>query len=311
MSKAQVVSELHADARKNFPRRKTQMRGINDTLQIDLVEMIPYAKQNKNYKYILTVIDTFSKFAWAFPIKNKTGIEVTKAMKNVFIATASNLPKNVHSDLGKEFYNKNFKTLMDQHKVNHYSTYSTKKAAIVERFNRTLKHKMWMRFSLQGSYKWLPILQSLVDEYNNSWHRTIKMKPVDVNKTNGQQLLNTVYKNEYVMNAKASEKFKVNDSVRISKYKSIFEKGYTPNWSTEIFTIYKIQRNTQPITYLIKDYENNEIKGAFYAYELQKVKDPNVYLVERILKRSGNKVKVKWLGFNSNHNSWIDKDEIL
>lgn len=146
MSTYQVFKELHSPARKNFKRRTSVMKGINDTFQADLVEMIPYARVNQNNKYILTVIDTFSKYAWAIPVKTKTGKDVTEAMKSVL--DVGKIPKNVQTDFGKEFYNTHFAKLMNDYKINHYSTYSTKKAAIVERFNRTLKGKMWFHFSL-------------------------------------------------------------------------------------------------------------------------------------------------------------------
>jgi hypothetical protein len=132
MSKQILVDELHRQARKKFKRRHVIMKGINDTWQIDLVEMIPYAKYNKGYKYMLTVIDIFSKVAHAVPIKTKTGIEVSIAMEKVFKKSQSH-PKNIHSDLGKEFYNKDFRKLMEKFKINLYSTYTAMKAQICER----------------------------------------------------------------------------------------------------------------------------------------------------------------------------------
>lgn len=308
MSKLQIVKELHRPARKNFERRHTQMRGIGDTYQIDLVEMIPYAPLNRNYKYILTVIDIFSKFGWAYPVKNKTSVCIVDVIKKLF--NSGHSPRNIHSDLGGEFYNSKFRELMHQHNINHYSTFTSKKAAIVERFNRTLKHKMWQMFNMQGSHKWLAILPTLLHEYNNTKHRKIRMKPADVSKRDEQRLLNTVYKDITIFDERCM-KFKINDYVRISKFKSIFEKGYMPNWTTEIFQISSIQR-TQPITYLIKDEQNNVIRGAFYAEELQKVVHPHTYLVEKIIRRRpGGKLYVKWLGFDSTHNSWIDKNDLL
>lgn len=312
MSKEQVVNELHRSARKNFKRRHYQMRGINDTFQADLIEMIPYATQNKNYKYILTVIDTFSKFAWAMPLKTKTGKEVTTAMKHIF-KSSLRIPKNLHTDQGKEFYNQLFNTLMKQNGINHYSTYSKLKASIAERFNRTLLTNLWKHFSLRGRHEWVNSLDNIIEKYNNTKHRTIKMTPSEVNKNNEQRLLNTVYKenNTYVLNNEYKrDQLKINEPVRISKHKHQFEKGYTPNWTTEIFKICKIQHTT-PITYLLKDLDGNEIKGCFYAHELQRVKYPDIFLIEKIIHRKGDKVFVKWLGFNSSHNSWIKKSDLV
>lgn len=307
----QVVHELHRNARKNFPRRKYVMRGINDTFQADLVEMIPLADQNEGYRYILMVIDVFSKRAWAKELMNKTGEEVTKAMASIFADYPNNIPRNMHTDQGKEFYNVKFQSLMKKHNINHYSTYSGMKASIVERLNRTILNKIWQQFSLQGSYDWLSNLRGVIDEYNTSHHRTIHMKPMEVTPKNEDTLLRTVYKHNddplIESNHRKKRKFNVNDFVRISKYKHIFEKGYTPNWTTEVFQIVKVLP-TVPLTYHLIDSEKKQIKGCFYDYELQRVKYPDVYLVEEVLEEKGKKSLVKWLGFDDSHNSWINNE---
>lgn len=309
MSKQSVVDELHSQARKNFKRRSYIMRGINDTFQADLIEMIPYAKINSNFRYILTVIDTFSKYAWAMPLKNKTGDEVSKAMQKIFDKD-KRIPKNLHTDEGKEFYNKTFQNLMRAYNINHYSTYSRIKASIVERFNRTIMTKLWRIFSFIGSYKWIKKIQDVVEQYNDTIHRTIKMKPTEVTSRNVEQILKTQYKENNSLNAGNINKYKINDYVRISKYKSLFEKGYTPNWSTEIFQVCKILP-TNPKTYLLKDSTDQKISGAFYEYELLKTKYPNIHLIEKIIRRKGNKLFVKWLGYDKSHNSWIHKSDFV
>lgn len=306
MSKREVVDELHKLARKNFARRRVIIKGIDDLWQADLVEMGEYSSQNNGYKYLLNVIDTFSKYAWITPLKSKNAKDVARAMNHVFSA-AKRIPKNLQTDDGKEFFNKEFQILMNKKKINHYSTYSVKKASIIERFNRTLKNMMWKEFSYNGSYKWLNIYKKLLEKYNNSKHRTIKMSPIDVNKRNEKLILNTSYNHIKIFQ---KPKFKIGDYVRISKYKHVFEKGYTPNWTTEIFQVHKIP-NTNPNTYILKDYQGNVIKGGFYEYELMKTKYPNLYLVEKVIKKRGNRVYVKWLGFPNEHNSWINENEIL
>lgn len=306
MNRKQVVNELHKAARKNFSRRRVILKGLNDLLQADLVEMIPYAKENKNYKYLLTVIDAFSKYAWAIPIKQKTGTEVSQAI-NKIVKQLPSPPRNIQTDDGKEFFNIHFKRLMEKYNINHYSTFSGLKASIVERFNRTLKNKMWKEFSMQGNYKWLPILSNLLQKYNDTKHRTINMKPNQVNAKAEKRLLSSVYNKIKIF---LPGKFKVGDFVRISKTRKTFDKGYTPNWTTEIFKIYKV-RVTNPVTYLLKDYQNQPIQGGFYEFELQKSKYPDNYLIEKVLKRKGDQVYVKWLGFDNSHNSWINKKQII
>lgn len=301
-----IVKELHAPARKNFPRRHVDIRDIDETWQADLVEMIPYAKENSGYKYLLTVIDIFSKFAWATPIKSKNSEDVTAALESIL--KQGRVPKNLHTDNGKEFYNSRFQALLEKYSIHLYSSFSSLKASICERFNRTLKRKMWMKFSFHGNYKWIKMLPDLMKEYNNTKHRTIRMKPVDVTKGNNISILKSLYAELNINNARQS-KFKLKDNVRISKYKYIFDKSYIPNWTNEIFTIEKINK-TSPITYKLKDYLGNPIQGNFYQEEIAKVKHPDIFLVEKVLKKRGDKVYVKWLGFDNSHNQWINKSDL-
>lgn len=308
MAKREIVNEIHRAARRNFVRRSYEMRGIDDTFQADLIEMIPHSKDNKGYKYILSVIDIFSKYGWAIPLKNKSGMEVTNAMKKIFVLD-HRVPRNIQTDNGKEFYNKYFSELMLRNNINHYSTFSKLKASIAERFNRTILTKLYKHFHFIGSYKWINSIQKIIDTYNNSKHRTIKMKPIEVNTKNEKEILATIYQKNSTFNEETA-KFIIGDHVRISKHKTIFEKGYTPNWSTEIFIVEKILQ-TNPITYILKDMNNQKIQGLFYNYEMQKTKHANNYLVEKILKKKGNKVLVKWLGFNKEHNSWIKSSELI
>jgi len=281
------------------------MRGIDDTWQADLVSMIPYKKQNKGYRYLLTVIDTFSKYAWALPVRRKSGEDLAIALKELF--KQGRVPKNLHVDKGTEFYNKVCKDLLRKKRVHLYSTESHLKASIVERFNRTIKNWMWKEFSLRGKYVWIDIIEKLIKRYNNSKHRTIKMKPKDVNSKNAKKL-EKIYKKLTFVNTKPP-KFKVADQVRINKHKHLFEKGYTPNWTTEIFTIEKVCP-TAPYTYKLKDYRGQSIVGGFYEGELIKAVHPDVFLVEKVIRKRGNQVYVKWLGFDNTHNSWIDKNQI-
>lgn len=302
--KEKVALELHKPARRKYPRRRVTTKGILDLMEVDLVEMLPYAKLNKSNNYILTAIDVFTKKAYAEPVKRKTGKDVSEAFSKIL--RKSGTPKHVHSDRGKEFYNHEFKKLMEQHKINHYSTWSPMKATVVERFNRSLKELMYKKFSIQGSYKWINILPNLLSIYNNRKHRVIGMKPSQVSKSDESRLLKRMYRDH---NKKRSlRRFSAGDIVRVSKHKGVFTKGYHPNWSTELFKVRLIQP-TYPITYLLEDLNGEPILGSFYSEELQKTKYPDVYLVEKILKKKGSKVQVRWLGFEKP--TWIDKKDLL
>jgi hypothetical protein len=178
----QIANEVHKPVRKKFIRRSVIVKGLSDLFQADLVEMIPYARQNKGYKYILVVINAFSKYVWASALKTKKGNEVAVTMSKIL--KQPHIPKNLQTDDGKEFFNKDFKDLVMKLKINHYSTYSGMKASIVERVNRTLKEKMWKVFTAKQNYKWLDLLPTIVRDYNNTVHSKIHMKPVDVSRKN-------------------------------------------------------------------------------------------------------------------------------
>ncbi|KAJ8974988.1 hypothetical protein NQ317_003177 [Molorchus minor] len=251
--------------------------------------MQPYANENNGYRYILVVIDCYSKYVWTRPLRNKTGIEVTNAMKDVIRKTGSS-PTNLQSDNGTEFYNRNFSALMKSWDINHYSTFSTKKAAIVERVIRTLKTWLYTEFSARGSYNWLNILPTITRKYNNKIHRTINMRPSEVTSST----LLEAYSHPKIA---LKPKYHIGDIVRISKYKGVFDKGVYCQLFNRTFSN-------------CKDMNGQQIKGCFYEHELQKTKYPDVYLVEKVLKKKKNKVYVKWLGFSKCHNSWIEETAI-
>ena len=144
-------------------------------------------------------------------------------------------------------------------------------------------------------------LDDIVDECNNTYHTTIKMKPIDVKD-------NTYINADKKINYK-DPKFKVGDHLRISKSKIIFTKGYIPNWSEEVFVFKKI-KNTVPCTYVINDLNGEEITGTFYEKELQKTNQEE-FRIEKVIRRKGDKLYVKWKGYNNSFNSWIDKANLV
>lgn len=304
MSKQILVNELHKPVRRNFVRRKFRQIGILDTYQLDLIDIQGYADENDGNKYILVAIDVFTKFCYAIPLKSKTAQNTANGMNAIFLKHHK-YPNNCLTDEGMEFNGRPFKKLMTDHDIHLYTTYSGLKASICERMIRTLKTNLWKLFSFNGNHKYIDILDDVVEKYNNTKHRTIKMKPIDVDYSNEKHLLDTVYNYKY--NNKEKQRFFVNDHVRISKYKALFTKGYLSNWTYEIFQILSVQK-TVPITYLLKDYEGQRISGGFYQFELQKVANPDVYLVKKIIKRKKNKILVEFLGFIKPE--WINKADL-
>ena len=274
---------------------------------MDLLEMIPYAKVNSGYKYILVCIDVFSRFGRALPLKDKSGDSVVKAMA---IMLKNEKPRHLQTDEGLEFYNAKVKSLLKKHNINHYSVFSQHKAAVVERFNRTLRERLTKYTTHIGSKKWLSVLPKILVSYNNSEHLGInKLKPIDVYGNNESKLWYLQNQSEKAVKAKS----KVGDYVRISKISgSPFIKNFNQNWSDEIFQIIKVNKQN-PVMYTVKDYEDEPVKGKFYQQEIQVVELPNVYRIQEILKTKGEgkhkQYYVKWHGYSKP--SWIKQENLI
>ena len=305
---------LHKPARKRFPRNIYFADGIDQTWQMDLVEVQQLAKSNRGYRYILTCIDVFSKFAWARPLKDKKGPTVRDALEEIF--EEGRQPTQLQSDKGKEFLNKNVGKLLKDRNIHFFTTQNPDtKAAIVERFNRTLKGRLFRYFTGANNSEYRRILQPVVDSYNRSYHRSIKRAPASVNKDNESAVWKTLY-GKWAFRRRRKDKKKTSllqpgDLVRISVEKLPFRKGYLPQWSEELFVVTKrIDKRKEP-TYVLKDFNDEEIEGTFYGREIQKVtKDKDsLFKVERVVrkrKRGGNvEYFVKWLGWPDKFNSWV------
>ena len=183
-----------------------------------------------------------------------------------------------------EFYNTSFKKCLKDNNIEMYSVHSEEKSVAAERFIRTLKTKIYKYMTSISKNVYIDKLDDIVDEYNNTYHRTIKMKPVDVKD-------NTYIDFKKEVNDK-DPKFKVGDHLKISKYKNIFAKGYIPNWSEEVFVIKKV-KNTVPWTNFVNDLNDEEIILTFYEKELQKTNQQEFRIV-KVIKRKGDKLYVKW-----------------
>ena len=221
---AQKTYTRHRSARKKYRRNKVFSSGIDHLWQIDLVDMSYVSKDNKKTKYLLTCIDVFSKHAWVAPLLRKTGLAVMEALKNIF--KDGRTPKKIQTDEGTEFLNKNVTGYLKGKQIELYVVRSEMKASVVERFNRTFKGRMYRYFTANDTVEYLNIVDEIVDSYNNTYHRSIKMSPNSVNEKNENEVRNTLYGDTDEI---IKFWFKIGDTVRISKYKSLFEKGYLPN----------------------------------------------------------------------------------
>ena len=297
---------LHKPVRRKFLRRRTIVGGIDHQWQADLIDVQKLKKDNDGHVFLLTCIDVLSKYAWVVPLKDKSGSSLVKAFQQIF--SEGRKPLKLQTDKGTEFKNRLVQKLLRDLNIDFFTTENDDiKAAVVERFNRTLKEKLWRYFTRNNSTRFLEVLPDLVNAYNNSFHRSIQRAPVEVNTKNQEDVWHQLYGKGNRKRKPA--KFKVGDRVRISKTRRVFKKGYLPSWTRELFTVHSIIK-TYPVTYAIKDDHDEVLKGSFYEQELQKVGDTGEYQIEAVLdqrqKKGGQReYLVKWLGYDSSFNQWI------
>ena len=261
----ELAEELHKPIRHKFKRRRVFVFNVDDIWSADLKDMQYLSKENKNYKYILTVIDLFSKTAYTIPLKSKSSQEIIESFEKLF---SNRKPKKLWTDQGSEFTNNKFKEFLKSNNIELYHVYNEGKACVIERFNRTLGEMIQKHLTATNSSQYIDILQKLLNDYNTRTHSTIKMSPYEASLPENREEVLKVFKQK---TENKKPKFNIGARVRIYRYKKTFEKGYKPNWTREIFVITKIKK-TIPITYEIKDLHDEPIIGSFYAEELQKTK---------------------------------------
>lgn len=263
----------HRPVRHRFPRRTYNVRNIDDFWEADLVDLRSIKDYNDGYVYLLVVIDVLSKFAWVQPLRDKTAASVAKAFNLILSKKDNNgrAPVCLQTDRGKEFIGSAFQALLQKKNIQFRVARNPDiKAAIVERFNRTLKERMWRYFTYSGQKRYLDVLQNIVSAYNHSLHSGIKMTPASVTLLTAAKARANLLQ-RYKKADHCSRKYNVDDIVRISSAKAAFAKGYEGGWSSELFKIHRVSDNICPVTYTLRDLHNEDIDGIFYEPELSRV----------------------------------------
>ncbi len=301
---------LHKGTRRGR-RRRIIVNDIDEQWEMDLSDLPALTTMNDGYRYILCCIDVLSKYAWVLSLKRKTGPVLLEAIKKI-IAESGRKPEIIRVDKGGEFVNHHVKEYCEKEGIKFYLSQNEVKAAIVERFQKTLKGYMWRYFTKTGERRYIDKLQDFVFAYNHRVHRSIKHRPVDVTKENAHIIREILYGKKKGKNVKLF-RFKVGDAVRISKLKGVFQKGYEDNWSEEIFTVSKRHARDPPV-YSVQDSQNETLTGTFYEFELQKVTPPEYFVIEEIVKERGKGDKkeyyVKWKGYPTSANSWVKGSDL-
>ena len=308
----QEAYTLFKKSRRKFKRNFIPLVRIDFQWEVDLLDFKDLSDQNDGYKYILCAIDNFSKFAWTVPLKSKTGKETAAALNSIF--DKGRKPSNVlRSDLGGEFKSKYVTSLLKENNIKPMYALNEKKAAIVERFIKTIKLKLTKDMYHRQSKRWIDNLQKFTSAYNESVHSTIGFAPKDVSKENEPQVLvNHYFKKRTVKKSsglKKRYKFKVGDIIRVSTLLDKFSREYDTTYSQELFKIHRRYRREGLPMYKIKEWDGDVITGTFYEQELTRAYEPDSYKIDKVIRkrkvRGKTEYLVQWRGWPSKYNTWV------
>ena len=322
-------------AHRKFKRNSVVVEGVDSLWDADLIDFNQYKKKNDNNCYILLMIDIFSRYTYLRPLLTKNSADVIRAMRSIF--DKGRKPKVLRTDKGGEFTNVAITAFYKNVDIHHYVTFNETQANYAERCIKTIKTKLYRYMKENNVNRYIDIIDDVVEGYNNSIHRSIGTKPLNVNKGNEdeirlQQYLlkhrNTIPKGEIKKsvnkipekqkkkkkkkNKKKIYSFKIGDTVRISMIKEKFDREYDQKWTTETFTVsHRFLRESIPI-YNINDWSGERVEGSFYTKEMQSVivGEDEEYIVEKVVKVTGKDSFVKWRGWPKKFNSWIPSKNV-
>ncbi len=309
--------------KRAFPRRKIRLTHRGMRYDADLVDLQDLAKRNSNQKYILVVIDAFTKYVWAHPLKSKSAEEMKDALESIFTDDGGTPPQLLYTDAGKEFLNAPVQALLHRLQTTHrICAGESYHCPFVERVNRTLKEKLFQAMTATTTQSWVDLLPKVVATYNKTTHSTTKLPPEEITDEHTLEVFKNTYRPKHI--PPEEYRFKVGDYVRIAKAQDIFSRGYLPRFTWEIFQIVKRANDrgtNQPPAYVLQDLNGNRIENAlFYEPELSRV-DPQlvhgkraVFPIHEVLKRrtvNGRKeLLVWWKGWPKAAAEWIPETQV-
>lgn len=313
--KHQPSYTLHKPVYRNFKRAKVITNGLSEQFDLDLADVSNRSTVNDGVKFLLVLVDNFSRFAMVKPLKSKKAKAVATAMETILLENPSRQPKNIRHDEGGEFVNRDFSALMKKFGINNYTTKSAVKANFAERFIRTLKSRLERLQTHTKTKRYIDNLKDVVDAYNNSYHSSIKMTPSSVNEENESVLWQQLYLDQPKQTQQRTNKhhkYRKGTTVRVSLRKKPFEKGYTKNWSDAVYKISeRLYRGNKPI-YQLEDLYGRPYKNKYYEQELQPVAvDENKQIAEikQTRVRKGQKqYLVRWLNYGPQYDAWVTQE---
>ena len=265
--------------RKNYATNKTDIYHIDDVWSLDILDLKDYGSENnRGYRYVLVVIDNFSKYCWAIPLKNKNAQTIKDSFENIIISSKRK-PNLIESDRGKEFYNNIFQSFLKNNNIKLYSRNTHLGAVFAERFNKSIRDLLKKPVFEKGDGKWIDVLPTITKQYNNRIHSSTKLTPIQASLKKNEGY---VYKKLLDRRKRIAPNFQLNDLVRTADLKKTFSKGDTTNWSYKLFKI------TEIINYTIPSYKIDNLEERYNKSLLKKT--------ELSLKQ--NKDVMKALNFN-------------
>ena len=307
------IHNLHKAVQLNFKRSKVYTKGLRDMMEIDLIDVSNIAEFNDDVHFLLVLIDTFSRELWVHPQKTKNAKDTLKSLSTLL--EQSGIPKRIRGDSGKEFINKLVENKIRKNNIKFINVTNEKsKAAFAERVIRTLKKKLYKYLHTNQTGRYIDVLDDLVKSYNSTYHSTIKMKPIDVTKSNEFKLWMRLYLPS-LLKAPQQPKFAIGDTVRITRYRNKFYRGYYQQWTPEHFTISKVIYSS-PIRYQLTDLNGEPIAGSFYEMELQPVYKTaeTKYNIEKVIDERGKgrqkQYLVKFQGWSDDFNQWVKASDV-
>ena len=316
----QEVYTLHKRVNRKIKRPRVIVPYKDYQWDGDTMNMVEYKEENKDFSYILVLIDIFTRFVWTAPLKTLRAKEMVTTLKTILPNTH---PERIRTDKGSEFINRDVKRYLSSLNVILFHTTNEVKANYAERAIRSIKTRLTRFMHKNQTPRWLKALPDVTKAYNHAIHRGIKMSPTEARNADRIDLWNNQYsvKNPRITikhppKNKILFKFEVNDRVRLSGFRSPFERAYTEKWTHEIYTITERESRQGIALYSLKAWDNEEIEGKFYTNELQKVSaEAEIeYNIEKVVKEKKEKGKegyiVKWYGWPERYNSWVPISDV-
>ena len=259
------INEIYSKPpKKNYDTNKTDVYYIDDIWSLDILDLKDYGSENnRGYRYVLVIIDNFSKYGWTIPLKNKNAQTIKDSFENILIKSKRK-PHLIETDRGKEFYNNIFQDFLNKNNIKLYSRNSSYGAVFAERFNRTIRDLLKRPVFEKGDGNWIDVLQTITKQYNNKVHSSTKLTPIQASLKKNEGY---VYKKLLDKRKRITPKFQLNDLVRTADLRKTFSKGDTTNWSYKLYEITEIIKDTIP-SYKIDNLEERYNESLLKKTEL-------------------------------------------